>query len=78
MHGFLLMLIDAGSDSEKGAELECLSISEAAALARIGRNTLYDEIKAGNLRAVKMGRRTLILKSEWRRYLKSLQPAFAA
>jgi excisionase family DNA binding protein len=37
-----------------------LSISQACALARIGRTRLYELLNSGELRAVKSGRRTYV------------------
>jgi excisionase family DNA binding protein len=48
------------------------SISEACAVARAGRTALYQAIRTGALRAVKRGRRTLILADDLRRYLEAL------
>jgi len=44
-----------------GAEPEqLLSIDRAAALAGVGRTTIYAEIGAGRLRSIKVGRRRLV------------------
>jgi excisionase family DNA binding protein len=47
-------------------------ISEACALARVGRTTMYDMVRCGELRARKRGRRTLILADDLRQWLEAL------
>ena len=49
-----------------------LSIPEFLAAVPIGRTKLYEELKAGRLRAVKVGKRTLILITEAERWLATL------
>jgi excisionase family DNA binding protein len=49
-----------------------LSIDEFCAEYRVGRTTAYEEINAGRLPAVKVGRRTLIPKSGARSWFQSL------
>ena len=53
------------------------SVAEACAAARIGRTSLYEAIRKGELRALKRGRRTIVLADDLRRYLESL-PALEA
>jgi excisionase family DNA binding protein len=48
------------------------SIPEACASSRIGRTTLYEAIRTGELRAVKRGRRTLILFEDLRSWITNL------
>jgi excisionase family DNA binding protein len=50
------------------------NITEACASGGIGRTTLYEAIRAGELRAVKRGRRTLILVDDLRRWIVNLPP----
>jgi excisionase family DNA binding protein len=52
-----------------------LSIKEAAHVAGFGRSTLYQALASGQLKAVKLGRRTLIPADELRRFLNALPPA---
>ena len=49
-----------------------LSIPEFLAAVPIGRTKLYEELKAGRLRAVKVGKQTLILITEAERWLATL------
>ena len=50
------------------------SIAEACSVAHAGRTALYEAIRSGALRAVKRGRRTIVLAEDLRRYLESLPP----
>ena len=47
------------------------SISESCAKAGEGRTGIYKAIREGKLRAVKRGRRTLVLAEDLRRYVES-------
>ncbi len=52
-----------------------LTIPEFCDWARIGRSKTYEEIGAGRLEAVKVGKRTLIPVTAAHRWLESLEPA---
>ena len=49
-----------------GFTREGLSISEACAVAGIGRTKIYQAISNGNLKARKCGKRTLVLRDDLR------------
>ena len=46
-------------------------VDEAVAASGLGRTTLYDEIKAGRLRAVKVAGRRLIMREDLEAFLRS-------
>ena len=51
------------------AEYLAYNIGEACQVARSGRTAIYEAIRSGELRAVKRGRRTLILEADLRDWL---------
>jgi excisionase family DNA binding protein len=54
------------------------SFDEFAKAASIGRTQVYQEIKAGRLRPLKCGRRTLVSAAEAQRWLERLASSHAA
>jgi excisionase family DNA binding protein len=54
---------------------EAFSISEVCAATALGRTTIYEAITAGSLKVRKLGKRTLVLPSELRDFLRSLPGA---
>jgi excisionase family DNA binding protein len=56
------------------SEALAYSVPRACSMAGAGRTSLYEAINSGALRAVKRGRRTLILDEDLRRWLRSLPP----
>jgi excisionase family DNA binding protein len=53
-------------------DIRAYCISEACALSSTRRTALYEAIKRGELRAVKRGRRTLILADDLAKWLEAL------
>jgi excisionase family DNA binding protein len=54
---------------------EGMSVSEACAVAGIGRTKIYQAISEGRLKARKCGKRTLVLRNDLRDFLTSLPGA---
>jgi excisionase family DNA binding protein len=52
--------IAAEARPDPGAPERLLRVNEAAAACGVGRSLLYDEIAAGRLRSIRVGRRRLI------------------
>jgi excisionase family DNA binding protein len=65
----------AMNESPSNLQREGLSISEASAVAGIGRTKIYQAISDGNLKARKCGKRTIVLREELRQFLASLPAA---
>jgi predicted DNA-binding transcriptional regulator AlpA len=60
-----------------GIEKLALSIPEAVQASGFSRSSLYEEISAGRLRAIKRGRRIAILTIDFRTWLEGLPEARA-
>ncbi len=50
------------------------TIAEACSLSRTGKTVLYQAMKQGQLKAVKRGRRTLILAEDLEKWVQSFPP----
>jgi excisionase family DNA binding protein len=72
--GEILALLNAPPDHDavEPSQPMALTIAEACAAGRVGRTALYNAIKSGRLRAIKRGRRTLILPADLSRWLESM------
>jgi excisionase family DNA binding protein len=55
------------SEHEQG-----FSVADVTKASGAGRSTIYEEIASGRLPARKLGRRTIILKSDYQKWLASL------
>ena len=71
--------MNVGTSSAALAEMQlntpiAYTIAEACDASRAGRSTLYKAIRAGKLRALKHGRRTIILASDLLHWLESMTP----
>ena len=53
-------------------EVEGFSVAEACVVAGIGRTKIYESIESGRLKARKIGKRTIILRSDLQEFLQSL------
>jgi excisionase family DNA binding protein len=53
---------------------EALAVREFCAFYGICRQTFYDEVRRGRLRALKVGRKTVVLKSDAEAWRNSLPP----
>ena len=51
------------------------NLSSAMEMLGISRTRLFEEIKAGRISTVKIGRRTMIKQSELERFVSTLRPA---
>lgn len=52
-----------------------LSISQVCRVANVGRTRVYELLRSGDLPARKLGKRTLVLKSDLEKWLASLPDA---
>lgn len=60
------------TENDKTTGKLLFSVKEFCQMVGIGRTTFYQELKNGRIRAKKLGRSTLIPKSELERFIKEL------
>ena len=53
----------------------CLRVEDAARLLNVGRSTVYDLIRSGRLRSIKIGRRRLVPRDALDAFLNELRDA---
>ena len=63
------------TENDKTTGKLLFSVKEFCEMVGIGRTTFYQEVKAGRIKAKKVGRSTLIPKSELERFIEEL-PSF--
>lgn len=65
----------------ENTSLELLSVSGAARVMKIGKNTLYQLISQGKIKTIALGKRVKIARSELRNFIKNesrISPAMVA
>ena len=65
---------NAKREAAQPLERRAYTIDEAVLVSGVGRTSIYEVIKKGELRAVKRGRRTLILADDLEQFLNQLKP----
>jgi excisionase family DNA binding protein len=63
------------NDNTSSLQREGLSVTEACAVAGIGRTKIYEAISSGALKARKFGKRRIILRSDLHAFLAALPEA---
>ena len=69
--------VDPGGSRESDFLDGTWTVREALAMARVRRETLYDEIRAGRIEASQPGRRLLVSKRSLARWLAARKPTWA-
>ena len=66
-------ILAQGSVTEgRSMEAQAFSVSEFCRAYRIGRDKFYDHVRKGRLRAIKDGKRTLILRTDAEKWADAL------